>query len=155
MIRHWRITTTAPARWTNYGLFTIAVTGLVVTLTSFAGASPEATIAERGIGTLLGGALALGAYALWPTWERTQTPTVLADLLDAYRRYYGAVITAYLDPLLREPHVDDARRQFYLLHGTHDQASVGSVVLDEQDHRLDGRFIAGFAGKRLRALTVS
>lgn len=66
----------------NYGLTVTAITALVVVLTSFAGAAPEATILECGGYTLAGGALALAAYAAWPTWERTQTPALLANLLD-------------------------------------------------------------------------
>jgi uncharacterized membrane protein YccC len=52
-------------------------------------------IAPRALNTALGGALALLAYAVWPTWERTQTSAALADMLDAYRDYFRAVIGAY------------------------------------------------------------
>lgn len=89
----------------NYGLTVTAITALVVVLTSFAGADPGATILERGGYTLVGGALALAAYAAWPTWERTQTPALMADLLEAYRRYFAAVMVGYLDP----PRYDAAR----------------------------------------------
>jgi uncharacterized membrane protein YccC len=82
----------------NLGLSAIAVTGLVVVLMSFAGARPEATIAERGLDTLVGGALALGAYLVWPTWERTQVSAILAALFDSYRAYFAAVMAGYLQP---------------------------------------------------------
>ncbi len=90
----------------NYGLFVVALTALVVVLTSFAGVRPETAIVERGVDTLIGGVLALAAYALWPTWEYTQAPGLVADLLDAYRAYVAAVMAGYLDP----QHADPARR---------------------------------------------
>jgi len=40
--------------------------------------------------------VALAAYRLWPTWERTQTPEAAARLLDAYRAYFRGVSGAYL-----------------------------------------------------------
>lgn len=82
----------------NFGLSIVPVTGLVVILTGFAGANPQATILERGLYTLAGGILGLAAYRLWPTWERTQTPAILADLLDAYRRYFALVMAGYRHP---------------------------------------------------------
>jgi uncharacterized membrane protein YccC len=33
-------------------------------------------------------------FAAWPTWEKTQVGTALADMLDAYRAYFDAVVAA-------------------------------------------------------------
>ncbi|TAM78242.1 hypothetical protein EPN44_01210 [bacterium] len=82
---------------TNYTLVVVAVTALVVLLFSLAGERAETTIVERGVYTLAGGLLALAAYAAWPTWERSQAPGLLADMLEAYRRYFAAVMAGYLD----------------------------------------------------------
>ncbi len=108
----------------NYGLSVTAITALVVVLTSFAGASPEATIVERGLYTLGGGALALVAYAVWPTWERTQTPAALADLLDAYRCYFNVVMVGYLDPRQYDQAAVEAARQQARLARSNAEASV-------------------------------
>ena len=108
----------------NYGLSVTAVTALVVVLTSFAGAPPEATIVERGLYTLAGGALALIAYAAWPTWERTQTPPILADLLDTYRRYFAAVTAGYLDPRRRDRAAMNSARQAARLARSNAEASI-------------------------------
>jgi len=81
-------------RWAgpaNYGIFVIAVSALVVLLAAVVGVAPGDVIAARALNTALGGGLALFAYAVWPTWERTQTRTALADMLDAYREYVHAV----------------------------------------------------------------
>lgn len=79
----------------NYGIFAVAVTGLVVGLLAMAGAQPAGVIAARGWNTALGGAIALAAYWLWPTWERQQIREGLAKLLDAYRAYFHAIRKAY------------------------------------------------------------
>lgn len=108
----------------NYGLTVMAITALVVVLTSLAGADPGATILERGTYTLAGGALALTAYAVWPTWERTQTPTLVADLLDTYRRYFAAVMAGYLDPPCYDTAGVEAARQAARLARSNAEASV-------------------------------
>jgi uncharacterized membrane protein YccC len=82
----------------NYGIFVTALTALVVFLVSITGLAPGPIMLARGLNTLAGGAIALLAYALWPTWERQLTPDLLADMLDAYRAYFQAVRDAYLKP---------------------------------------------------------
>jgi uncharacterized membrane protein YccC len=84
-------------RWigpANYGLFVTALSSLVVLLAAMTGISPREVIAARAVNTLAGGLLAMIAYAAWPTWEKTQVGTALADMIEAYRGYFGAVIEA-------------------------------------------------------------
>jgi uncharacterized membrane protein YccC len=76
----------------HYGLGVMLLTGLIVVLLSFAGLSPTDTMSARAIGTSIGSALALFAYLVWPTWERGRVRGALADLLDAYRQYFAAVL---------------------------------------------------------------
>jgi uncharacterized membrane protein YccC len=86
-------------RWigpANYGIFGIAVSALIVLLISFTGVTPKDVILPRGVNTIAGGVLALAAYAMWPTWERTQVAEMMARLLDAYRAYFSAVVDALL-----------------------------------------------------------
>ncbi len=47
--------------------------------------------------TILGGLIALATFALWPTWERSQAPEMLAQLLEAYRHYFGTLAKARMD----------------------------------------------------------
>src|ERR1700730_5721326 len=82
-------------RWAgpaNYGIFGIAVSALVVLLISITGVSPKTVILARGLNTVMGGTLALVAYIVWPTWERTQVAAMLARLLDSYRTYFLKVL---------------------------------------------------------------
>jgi len=67
----------------------------VVMLAAVTGVAPQPVIAARALNTALGGALALIAYAVWPSWERKQTRDALACMLDAYRAYTHAVLGAW------------------------------------------------------------
>ena len=82
----------------NYGILVIAVTGLVVLLIALTGVAPADVIAARGLNTVVGGAIALIAYWLWPTWERTQAPEAMGQMLDAYREYFHAIRDSYQNP---------------------------------------------------------
>jgi uncharacterized membrane protein YccC len=85
-------------RWVgpaNYGIFVIAVTALVVLLLAIAGVTPNAVMGARALNTVLGGAIALLAYWLWPTWERTQISETTAQMLDAYRLYFRSIRLIY------------------------------------------------------------
>jgi uncharacterized membrane protein YccC len=86
-------------RWVgpaNYGIFGIAVSALVVLLIAITGIAPKEVIWARGTNTALGGALALLAYWVWPTWERTRVSERVAQMLDAYRNYYHALAHSLL-----------------------------------------------------------
>ena len=87
----------------NYALFSLAITCYVIFLLAFAGLREHDALVDRVVETLIGGTLALAAYALWPTWERALVPERLAEMLDAQRRYAGLVLRAYLEP----EHVDE------------------------------------------------
>jgi uncharacterized membrane protein YccC len=82
----------------NYGILVTAVTALVVFLIAMTGTAPKEVMAARGLTTAAGGAIALLAYWLWPTWERTQISEAMAQMLDAYRHYFRAVREAYVQP---------------------------------------------------------
>lgn len=76
----------------HYGIAVVCLTGTVVILLSFYGIPPAESVQARAIDTVLGSALALLAYFLWPTWERGREREVLAQMLDAYRNYLMAAL---------------------------------------------------------------
>lgn len=82
----------------NYGIAVTALTAMVVVLLTATGTAPKDLIAPRGLNTVVGGAIALLAYGVWPTWERTQVSELLARMLDAYRDYFRMVRDGYLHP---------------------------------------------------------
>ena len=75
----------------NYGIFTLSVSGLVVFLIAATGISPGEVVVARAVNTVAGGLLALLAYAIWPTWERTQVSDGFAEMIDASRLYLQGV----------------------------------------------------------------
>jgi uncharacterized membrane protein YccC len=82
----------------NYGVFVTAISALIVYLFAFLGVAPKDVIDARALNTVVGGALALLAYGLWPTWERTQVADTMAKMLDGYREYFEAVAAWLLNP---------------------------------------------------------
>jgi uncharacterized membrane protein YccC len=75
----------------NYGLLSLSISGLVVFLIAAAGYSPGEVVAARALNTVVGGLLALVAYTVWPTWERTQVADSFAEMIDASRVYLQEV----------------------------------------------------------------
>lgn len=84
----------------NYAIGVAMLTGMLVLMLSFRGMAPAEAIEARLVATLLGSALALIAYALWPTWEGGRVKPILARLIDAYRLHLAAVFDSRLDDLL-------------------------------------------------------
>jgi uncharacterized membrane protein YccC len=76
----------------NYGLFSVAISGLIVFLIAATGVAPSEVVSERAINTAAGGVLALIAYLLWPTWERTQVSETVAEMIDCIRGYFRLVM---------------------------------------------------------------
>jgi uncharacterized membrane protein YccC len=79
----------------NYGILAMSVTAVVVFLISLSGVSAKEVINARALNTVIGGAIALLAYWIWPTWERTQVPEAMARMLDGYRNYVQALVASY------------------------------------------------------------
>ncbi len=75
----------------NYGVFTLGISGLIVFLLAATGVSPANVVVTRAMNTVVGGLLALAAYAVWPTWERHTISDSIADMLDAMRDYFKLV----------------------------------------------------------------
>ena len=75
----------------HYGVAVTALTGMVVLLLALAGEPPESTMVPRLIATVIGSVMALMAYGLWPTRERTQIRSALASLLRAYAAYLASL----------------------------------------------------------------
>jgi uncharacterized membrane protein YccC len=108
----------------NYGIFVAAVSALVVLLFALSGVAPADVVASRAASTIVGGVLAVGVYAVWPTWERKRVPEMMAILLDKYREYFRAVRQAYVYPEQTMPHDEDARRMEARVARTNLEASV-------------------------------
>jgi len=114
-------------RWVgpaNYGIFAVAISALVVLLIAITGVSPKEVIWASGINTAAGGALALLAYWIWPTWERTQVSDRIAAMLDAYREYFHSLAEAYVRNETRSTRELDHLRLRARLARTNLEASI-------------------------------
>ncbi len=90
----------------NYGIFVAALSAEIVVLLATTGVAPMDVIVPRAINSLIGGLVAMIAWTVWPTWERTQAGASMAGMVEAYQTYFIAVMDAYaggskeaIDPL--------------------------------------------------------
>ncbi len=77
----------------NYTLFSVMVTGEIVLLLSFfERVAPMVAMEDRLVATVIGSLLALGAFVIFPTWQRHNAVTTLADLVEKERAYLDAIV---------------------------------------------------------------
>ncbi|MEK0100820.1 FUSC family protein, partial [Streptomyces sp. A475] len=93
---------------TGYAYSQCFTAAYVVFLLGMGGQAWEQTVPERVVLTLLGGALAMLAYVVFPAWETPRLAGRLADWLAANGRYAAAVLRSYADP--PREHRADMRR---------------------------------------------
>jgi uncharacterized membrane protein YccC len=120
-------------RWTgpaHYGVLAMSVSELVVLLVALTGVQPGQVIMARARNTALGGILALLAYALWPTWERTQVAEIFARMLDAYRIHFDLITRAYAGDTPDSAPSFDRTRSASRLSRTNLEASVDRLLVE-------------------------
>lgn len=83
---------------TGYAVLSACVSAYVVFLLGMGGLQWTQTVPDRVFLTLLGGALAMVSYAVYPAWETPRLRTRLADWVAGDGRYAAAVIAHYADP---------------------------------------------------------
>jgi uncharacterized membrane protein YccC len=86
----------------NYLFYAVFLTDFVVVLLALAGLPADQTALDRLIGTGVGTALALTAYVLWPTWERTTASEKFTRLVLAQCRFADLMLRAYSRPASQE-----------------------------------------------------
>lgn len=82
----------------NYAVFTACVTGYVVFILMLSGVGEMAAATTRVLYTIVGGAIALGAYGIWPTWSASGARLALAEMFDAHAGYVTALLSAFASP---------------------------------------------------------
>ncbi|ATW49776.1 FUSC family protein [Streptomyces peucetius] len=83
---------------TGYAAASVFISAYVVFLLGTGGEDWAQTVPQRVLLTLLGGLLAMLAYAVYPAWETPRLHHRLADWLLAGGRYAAAVLDRYADP---------------------------------------------------------
>ncbi len=126
----------------NYGVFSVAISGMIVFLIAATGIPPAEVVAQRALNTAAGGVLALVAYAIWPTWEKTQVAEALAEMLDASRLYFHALQRRFnQDNAFVESDLEETRSEWRRMRSSA-EASVDRVGAEP-----------GITGERLNSLT--
>jgi hypothetical protein len=114
----------------NYGVFTVAISGLVVFLIAATGSSPVDAMAARAANTVAGGVLAAIAYGAWPTWERTQFADSFAEMIDASRAYLQSVFARFNKPARPDEPSLDRERLAWRRARTNVESSVDRVIAE-------------------------
>ena len=123
----------------NYAIYSVAIASLVVVLLAFTGAPAASLALDRAFYTVLGAALALAAYTLWPTWERRRVPERLADLVEADGRYGAALLRAWAEPVDADRAALDRLRVAARLARSNAEASVTRWRNEPDGRRTRGR----------------
>jgi uncharacterized membrane protein YccC len=97
LIATWAAYASFAASYTLYSFWVTTIVVLLLTPISGAGSGELSTVADRGLDTLVGGALALLGYLLWPTWERMSLDDALSRLVESLSTYADLVLSAYVD----------------------------------------------------------
>lgn len=118
----------------NYGVFTVAISGLIVFLLAATGVSPAQVVGTRALNTISGGLLALFAYAVWPTWERSTISDTLANMLEAARLYFRAVANEFTRNQPEHATLDHERTQWRLKR-TAFEAAASRVASEPGNNR--------------------
>ncbi len=79
----------------NYALFSVLLTVVIALLAEFGGGSPIGALEDRLLDTALGGAIALAAFALWPTRETATLGHRLSLLVDRQRDWLDLVLAGF------------------------------------------------------------
>ena len=131
----------------NYALYGLSVTGFVVFLLSVTGLPGASTVVDRIEATVLGGVLALLAYAVWPTWERGRVSEQLARLVQAQERYGGALLRQYADATPDLAAAQDLRAAARLARANA-EASVARALSEPGAGRVEAVAAVGAAARR-------
>ncbi len=124
-------------RWigpANYGIFVVCISALIVFLVGITGVAPSQVIFARAENTAAGGVLALLAYWLWPTWEKTQVREAFARMLDSYREYFKGIAETYQQSAEEKANRLDSLRLAARLARSNAEASVERLSAEPGVH---------------------
>jgi len=139
----------------NYAIFTGFLTGVVVLLISLVTPGTLSTAIDRLVDTVVGGAIALVVYALWPTWSREEARRTLVTLATQQREYLRAVLRVLTgEATFDEAALRSLSRQTRLARSTAD-ATVARSAAEPAARRIDLAESSGvLAGLRRTSIVV-
>ncbi len=131
------------------------ITAMVVFLLNVINPETVATASARLLDTLVGGAIGLAAYALWPTWSDRSARKALIELIGAERAYLRATLGAFVAGR-RVEHRDmrPLSRQLRLAR-TKAEATVGRSLAEPEHYRIDAERSEGSLATLRRLVQAS
>jgi len=117
-------------RQTNYGLYALFWTPLVVFFAAFGGLPPLTAAADRAIDNLIGIVLALAIFLVWPTWAATAVPRLLGRLLTAEAAFGRVALDAEIDPASFDRRALDAAASSARLARSNAEAAVERMGIE-------------------------
>jgi uncharacterized membrane protein YccC len=131
----WAAYSTFPASWAvGFGF----ITAVVVFLLNAISPDTLATASARLLDTLVGGALGLIAWALWPTWSRQSARRSLATLVGALRNYVDGALSAISDGRQADAAEMRTLARSARLARTRAEATVARSLAEPATRRIDG-----------------
>jgi len=142
--------------WGAYAIFPASfaagiafLTGMIVFLLNVVTADTLATAVARGLDTIIGGAIGLLAYAIWPTWSRVPARQALAHLVSAQRSYLAAVLDPLIGGVTMPPDAVSSVARRARLAWTNAEATVTRSLTEPMTRRIDAEQSRGLlAGLR-------
>ena len=131
------------------------ITSLVVFLLNEIDPDTLSTATSRLVDTLIGAAIGLLVYAVWPTWSRAPAQSALADLVEVNRRYAKVVLDAVVagTPVPTDDVREVARAA--RLAQVRAQADVARSLDEPPSHRIDTRIGPGMLGEARRLVQAT
>jgi uncharacterized membrane protein YgaE (UPF0421/DUF939 family) len=130
--------------WAGYAMFPASfavgygfITGVVVFLINVVSPDTLSAAGARLVDTLVGGALGLLAYALWPTWSKLPARQALANVVGAQRAYLHRILATVIDG--RRAEEDELRplSRRARLARTNAESTVANSLSEPATRRID------------------
>jgi uncharacterized membrane protein YccC len=148
--------------WAGYATFPASfaagfcfITALVVFLLNVLSPDALATASARLLDTVVGSAIGLAAYALWPTWSREPARQSLAALVDADRRYLRAVLAVLTDGAVASEAEMRSLARAARLARTNADSTVARSLGEPATRRIDAEQSQGLLGAMRRLLQTA
>jgi uncharacterized membrane protein YccC len=126
----------------NFALSTAFTTALILVLLSATQVDTLSTALDRLIDTVLGGAIALGVYVVWPTWSTAGARASLAVLGRAIAAYLLGTVALVGGDVEIQGEISGLARSARVAWGQA-EAAVGRSLDEPKQHRIDAEFANG------------
>ncbi|HEX4009496.1 MAG TPA: FUSC family protein [Solirubrobacteraceae bacterium] len=131
------------------------ITALVVFLINVVVPDTFTIASARLVDTLVGGALGLVAYVLWPTWSRTPALQALADLLGTERAYVDRVLAEVSEGTQPNPHEMRTLARRARKARTTAESTVARSLSEPSTRRIDADQSRGALGQMRRLIQAA